>query len=159
MRTAVTGTAIPLARGGAGPKAAIPSAAGDTAVPYERRRPEATSLYTVVQDHVDTFFAQVEQETGTGLPPFVKDEFETFLECGILAHGFLPLRWNVCHVGGLLQNDELPRVDQGVGRRAVCQGRSLDELGSTAALVGHGVEGYRAAAPQGQGLSALATFA
>ena len=66
---------------------------------------------------------------------------------------------DVCHVGGLLQNDELPRVDQGVGRRAVCQGRSLDKLESTAALVGHGVEGYRAAAPQGQGLSALATFA
>jgi len=59
---------------------------------YERRRPEDTILYQVIQDYVDTFFAQVEQETGTGLPQFVKDEFEAFLECGILAHGFLRLR-------------------------------------------------------------------
>ncbi len=80
---AAPGTAIPLARGGASPKAAIPSAARDTAVPYERRRPEETTLYQVVQDHVETFFAQVEQETGTGLPQFVKDEFVEFLECGI----------------------------------------------------------------------------
>ena len=33
-----------------------------------------------------------ESATGTGLPPFVKDEFDAFLECGILAHGFLRLR-------------------------------------------------------------------
>jgi ribosomal protein S27E len=44
----------------------------------------------------ETFLAQVEQETGTGLPPFVKDEFEAFLECGILAHGFLRLRCGEC---------------------------------------------------------------
>ncbi len=75
---------------------AIQSAAGDTAVPYARRRPEETTLYQLVQDHVETFFAQVEQETGTGLPQFVKDEFEGFLECGILAHGFLRLRCEDC---------------------------------------------------------------
>jgi F420-dependent methylenetetrahydromethanopterin dehydrogenase len=49
------------------------------AAPYERRRPEETTLYQVVQDHIDTFFAQVEQETGAGLPQFVKDEFEAFV--------------------------------------------------------------------------------
>jgi len=70
--------------------------AGDTAAPYERRCPEETTLYQVVQDYVETFFAQVEQETGTGLPQFVKDEFEAFLECGILAHGFLRLRCGDC---------------------------------------------------------------
>ena len=64
--------------------------------PYERRRPEETTLYQVIQDHVETFLAQVEQETGTGLPRFVKDEFEAFLECGILAHGFLRLRCGEC---------------------------------------------------------------
>ena len=78
------------------PGRAIPSAACDTAVPYERRRPEETTLYQVVHDHLDTFLAQVEQETGTGLPQFVKDEFEAFLECGILAHGFLRLRCGAC---------------------------------------------------------------
>ena len=80
----------------AGPEIAIHSAAGNTVPPYERRRPEETTLYHVVQDHVETFLAQVEQETGTGLPQFVKDEFEAFLECGILAHGFLRLRCGEC---------------------------------------------------------------
>jgi hypothetical protein len=61
-------------------------------VPYERRRPEETTLYKVVQEHVETFFAQVEAETGAGLPDSVKDEFDAFLECVILAHGFLRLQ-------------------------------------------------------------------
>jgi len=30
------------------------------------------------------------------LPGFVKDEFEAFLECGILAHGFLRVRCAEC---------------------------------------------------------------
>jgi len=56
-------------------------------VHYERRRPEETVLYQVVQEHLETFLAQVELETGAGLPEFVKAEFDAFLECGILAHG------------------------------------------------------------------------
>jgi hypothetical protein len=56
-------------------------------VQYERRRPEETTLYQVVQEYLETFLAQVETETGTRLPDFVKDEFDAFLECGILAHG------------------------------------------------------------------------
>jgi len=34
---------------------AIHSARGNTAVPYKRRRPEETTLYEVVLDHVETF--------------------------------------------------------------------------------------------------------
>jgi hypothetical protein len=41
----------------------------------------------------------------------------------------------------------------------MCQGRSLDQLESTATVVSRCVVGYRAAAPQGQGLSALASLA
>ncbi len=66
--------------------------------PYKRRHPEDSTLYQVIQDHVETFFAQVEQETGTGLPLFLKDEFEAFLKYGILAHGFLRLRCRECIV-------------------------------------------------------------
>ena len=40
---------------------------------YERRRPEETTLYQVVQEHLGTFLAQVEAKTGTGLPEFAKD--------------------------------------------------------------------------------------
>jgi len=56
-------------------------------VHYERRGPENTVLYQLVQEHLETFLAQVELETGAGLPDFVKAEFDAFLECGILAHG------------------------------------------------------------------------
>ncbi|MDP3662818.1 MAG: IS91 family transposase [Nitrosomonas sp.] len=63
---------------------------------YERHRPEETVLYQLVQEHIESFFAQVETETGSGLPDFVKDEFDAFLECGVLAHGFLRLRCADC---------------------------------------------------------------
>ncbi len=51
-------------------------------VHYQRRRPEQTTLYRLVQEHVESFFAQVESETGTGLLEFVKDEFEAILSLG-----------------------------------------------------------------------------
>jgi hypothetical protein len=63
---------------------------------YERHRPEETTLYQVVQQELETFLAQVEAHTGSGVPEFVKDEFEAFLECGILAHGFFRLRCAQC---------------------------------------------------------------
>ena len=31
-----------------------------------------------------------DEATGAGLPQFAKDEFDAFLECGILAHGLKP---------------------------------------------------------------------
>ena len=68
-------------------RTATRSAHNPAALLYQRRRPEETTLYQLVQEHVETFFAQVELETGAGLPQFVKDEFDAFLQCGILAHG------------------------------------------------------------------------
>jgi hypothetical protein len=49
---------------------------------HERRRPEETTLYQLVQEYLETFLAHVEAETGASLPGFVKDEFDAFLECG-----------------------------------------------------------------------------
>jgi hypothetical protein len=37
-----------------------------------------------------------EAGTGAELPGLIKDEFVAFLECGILAHGFLRLRCDEC---------------------------------------------------------------
>ena len=65
-------------------------------VHYERHRPEQTTLYRLVQQHAATFIAQAEDAAGAHLPQFVKDEFDAFLECGILAHGFLRLRCGDC---------------------------------------------------------------
>jgi len=63
---------------------------------YERHRPEQTTLYRLVQQHAASFIAHTEASTGAELPRFVKDEFDAFLECGILAHGFLRLRCGEC---------------------------------------------------------------
>jgi hypothetical protein len=49
-----------------------------------------------VKQHAASFIAHTEASTGAELPRFVKDEFEAFLECGILAHGFLRLRCGEC---------------------------------------------------------------
>ena len=71
-------------------------AAAASPLRYERRRPEETTLYRVVQENLETFLAQVEAEGAASLPQFVKDEFDAFLECGILAHGFLRVRCAAC---------------------------------------------------------------
>jgi len=42
--------------------------------------------------HAESFFTRAEQSTGASLPQFINDEFDAFLECGVLAHGFLRLR-------------------------------------------------------------------
>lgn len=58
-------------------------------VHYERRRPKETILHCLVREHLETFLAQLQARTGTGLPEFVKCEFEALLESSILARGFL----------------------------------------------------------------------
>jgi len=50
-----------------------------------------------VQQHAQSFFfAQTEETLGASLPQFIKDEFDAFLECGILAHGGPRLRCADC---------------------------------------------------------------
>ncbi|MCE2990947.1 MAG: transposase zinc-binding domain-containing protein, partial [Nitrosomonadaceae bacterium] len=63
---------------------------------YERHRPEETTLNRVVQEELETLLAQVEAQTGSGLPQFIQDEFDAYLQCGILAHGFLRVRCAEC---------------------------------------------------------------
>jgi len=58
-------------------------------VHYERHRPEQTTLYRLVQ-HAATFFERAEAAAHADLPQFVKDEFDAFFECGILACCFDP---------------------------------------------------------------------
>jgi len=67
-----------------------------TQIHYERRRPEETVLYRIVQENIEIFFSQVEMETGQSLPEFVTKEFEEYLRCGILAHGFLRTKCDDC---------------------------------------------------------------
>ena len=103
---------------------------GGARIHYERHRPEESTLYRLVQQHVASFFTQVEEATGTGLPKFVKDEFDAFLECGILAHGFLRLRCADC------AHDKL--VAFSCKRRGFCPSCGARRMAETAAhLVDH----------------------
>ncbi|MBP9708682.1 MAG: transposase [Oligoflexales bacterium] len=71
------------------------SAAVKISPKYSRRRPELTICYRILQDHLSTFIADREAE-GRPIPDYVKEEFEAFLRCGILAHGFLRLKCSCC---------------------------------------------------------------
>ena len=55
----------------------------------ERRR-ERTLLHETVRAHWRIFVAEVEErgEAGASLSRFVVGEFERYLACGIVAHGF-----------------------------------------------------------------------
>jgi hypothetical protein len=61
---------------------AIQATPAGQCIHYQRRRPEETTLYRLVQEHAQTFFAQVEHETGADLPEFVKEQFEAFPSLG-----------------------------------------------------------------------------
>jgi hypothetical protein len=63
---------------------------------YERHRPEQTTMHRLMQQHAASFIAHTEANTGSELPRFITDDFDAFLECGILAHGFLRLRCGEC---------------------------------------------------------------
>lgn len=59
-------------------------------VPYCSRNPEATVLYRLLADELKTFLAR-RQECDRPVPGFVEREFRAFLDCGVLARGFLRL--------------------------------------------------------------------
>jgi len=62
---------------------------------YARRRPEESVLYGVVQAELETFLARARRR-GHPVPRFVEREFRAYLECGVLAHGFLRLHCDGC---------------------------------------------------------------
>jgi len=74
--------------------ARVSAVAAPLASRYRRREPERTLLHATVRAHWKTFLAEVEErgEAGASLPRFVAGEFERYLACGILAHGFARVR-------------------------------------------------------------------
>ncbi|MBC8285632.1 MAG: transposase [Nitrospinae bacterium] len=68
---------------------------------YERRKPEGSVLYEVVRNNYKTFLEETEM-TPKGLSKQAKKEFEGFLTCGILAHGFLRMACPSCRTEFLL---------------------------------------------------------
>ncbi len=64
-------------------------------VTYERHRPEHTLLDQLIEQHYPALIAQLDAQ-GRSLPPHVHQEFEAYLKCGRLEHGFLRVRCATC---------------------------------------------------------------
>ena len=77
---------------GAGREAVL----GAQAHRYERHCPEQTLLYQLVEEHYPAFVAELAAQ-GREVPGYVAREFEEYLKCGRLEHGFLRVRCEVCH--------------------------------------------------------------
>jgi hypothetical protein len=63
---------------------------------YERHQPENTLLYQIIDEYYPHFLAFMEQQ-GRSIPLYVQREFDDYLQCGRLEHGFLRVRWEGCH--------------------------------------------------------------
>jgi putative transposase/transposase-like zinc-binding protein len=64
---------------------------------YVPRDPSQTVLYRVVAYHLETFLASLAADPDArGLPAYVEREFYDYLQCGVLAHGFLRLGCDTC---------------------------------------------------------------
>ena len=70
---------------------------------YIPRNPEETTLYQVVAEQLETFLRR-QQERDRPVPPFVEEQFRSFLDCGVLARGFVRLRCQSCGHARLTSN-------------------------------------------------------
>lgn len=63
---------------------------------YARHQPEHTLLYQVIEAYYPKFLDYLIESDKT-LPQYVQDEFEAYLKCGRLEHGFLRVQCDTCH--------------------------------------------------------------
>ena len=64
---------------------------------YEPRDPSSTVLSKVIAEHFETFLVSLDDDPDAkGLPAYVQREFYDYLQCGILAHGFLRMGCDTC---------------------------------------------------------------
>ena len=96
-----------------------------------------------MQQHAVSFTAHTAASIGAELPRFIKDEFDAFLECGILARGFLRLSCGECGHDKLLAFS--------CKRRGFCPScGARHKTHTTAHLVDHDMAGERVTlAPDG----------
>ncbi len=86
---------------------------------YVPRRPEATTLYGVVQHHLETWLSNARVQERS-VPRFVERELRAFLECGVLANGFLRLHCDACGLDRVV-----PFSCKGRGFCPSCRGRHM----------------------------------
>ena len=83
---------------------------------YERHAPETTLLSQLVERHWPGFKTMLSAQ-GKQLTGYVVREFDDYLRCGRLEHGFLPVRCDTCH------HEKL--VAFSCKRRGFCRGRPV----------------------------------
>ncbi|MBK9522309.1 MAG: transposase zinc-binding domain-containing protein [Rhodocyclaceae bacterium] len=113
---------------------AVASCATPRTARYQRRRPEQTLWYRIVQTHFATWLDLASGECGpdhgAAPPSYVERTFRRYLECGILAHGFARAYCDTC------QHDFL--IAYSCKGRGVCPSCNTRRMAETAAhLVDH----------------------
>ena len=68
---------------------------------YVRHRPERTLLYQIIDEYYPAFRQHLDAQEAY-LPGYVEQEFEDYLKCGRLEHGFLRVRCDNCHAEHLV---------------------------------------------------------
>jgi hypothetical protein len=71
----------------------------EAAFEYRPRQPEQSVLYGVVAGNIESFLAR-QQGRGRVVPRFVERELRGFLDCGVLANGFVRVHCDICRMGG-----------------------------------------------------------
>jgi len=65
---------------------------------YVPRDPSTIGLYHVVADYLETFLASLDADLNAkGLPAYIQSESYDYLQCSMLAHGFMRLDCDTCH--------------------------------------------------------------
>jgi len=75
--------------------------AGEGSVRIRRHRPEQTLLYRLIEQYYPDVEMQWTVE-GRVLPNYVRREFDEYLKCGRLEHGFLRVQCKACHAEHLV---------------------------------------------------------
>ena len=81
---------------------------------YERHQPEQTLLYQLIETHYPALVDQLAQQ-GKSLPDHVHREFEAYLKCGRLEHGFIRAATNGNYALGTARFKQ--KIEAAVGRR------------------------------------------
>ena len=88
---------------------------------YERRKPEETDLYRIVDRYWPAFHEQL-NAADVSLPTFVRKEFQSYLKCGLLEHGFVRVKCNGCRFEHLVAfSCKLRGVCPGCGARRMIE--------------------------------------
>jgi hypothetical protein len=88
---------------------------------YEPQAPSGPVRYQVIAEHLETFLASLDYDPDAkGLPAYVQRESYDYLQCGILAHGFLRLGCDTCKKEVLLAFSYMRR-----GFCPACTGRRM----------------------------------